>query len=171
MGDEREDSPTLRNQTSSPTDYTFTKSTSPTIPRWAWLLSMAIVVVVVFYVRGNAPDVRREFTLDVPQTFVFDNLTAIRVDPGRRSVEVEWSGYNKQSASPSDLPYEVVRFSSGAESYVVSTQDSGDDALQINGRAYQFDADTRQLLISFGYGVMAEQRGNYGAASRPDSLP
>jgi hypothetical protein len=88
------------------------------------------------------------------------------VDPNGQTVDVEWQGFNTRTGNAFNVPYEEIRLSSGAESYLISSQSAGNNQLQVNGETHQFDGRSQQLLIRFGSGVSIEGGGNYTRAEK-----
>ncbi len=107
---------------------------------------------------------RKTGTITSSQTFGIRNFTVIRVDPNGNEVHVDWKGFNVKTGNASEVPFEEIWLSTGAEQYLVSDREVGNNQLIVNGRLYQFNGQSEQLLIRFGSGVSVEPGGDYQSA-------
>lgn len=89
------------------------------------------------------------------------NLTVVRIDPNGKDVQVSWKGFNVRSGDAFHVPFEIIELKSGDEAYIISSQSTGNNNLEINGKNYSFKSREQQILIKFGEGINIEDGGSY----------
>ena len=98
-------------------------------------------------------DEDRQGTIESPQDYGLDNLTVLHVDPNGRTVAVEWKGYNLRRGNAFNVPWHEIKLTTQDETHFVCNRSCGNNALEVNGVRYEFDAGTECVMIKFGEGV------------------
>jgi len=117
---------------------------------------------------GKAPtlDYSRSETITHNLTLGIGNLTVVEIEPNDKQVKLEWKGYNQREGSPFNVPFEVIEVAVGAERYLISDRNVGNNALSINRKKYNFNARAKRILIRFGKGVSIVDGTDYAAARK-----
>ena len=138
----------------------------PQVSLHTFIRRLCAALVLCFAGCSSGAEERETFTISSPRTFGLRNLTVVRIDPNGQTVRVDWKGCNTKTGDAFNVPFEEVRFSSGAETYLVSDESAGNNKLTVNGKLYKFDIQNQQLFIRFGQGVSIEEGGDYQQAEK-----
>jgi hypothetical protein len=138
----------------------------PQVSLHTFIRRLCAALVLCFAGCSSGAEERETFTISSPRTFGLRNLTVVRIDPNGQTVRVDWKGCNTKTGDAFNVPFEEVRFSSGAETYLVSDESAGNNELTVNSKQYKFDSQNQQLLIQFGSGVSIEAGGDYEQAEK-----
>ena len=138
----------------------------PQLSLQTFIRRLCAALVLCFAGCSFGVEERETFTISSPRTFGLRNFTVVRIDPNGQTVRVDWKGYNTKTGDAFNVPFEEVRFSSGAETYLVSDESAGNNELTVDCKQYKIDSQNQQLLIQFGSGVSIEAGGDYEQAEK-----
>lgn len=100
---------------------------------------------------GRSPELNSEATDTIfhPVMLGTCNFTVVEIIPKDSPVTLHWRVFNT-SGNKSNSPFEILKITSGEESYEITNRNVGNDALNINGVIVKFNSETEHIRVEFG---------------------
>lgn len=136
------------------------------------LIGFSIFVIVLFAsCQRDHVDVFKSFSIEEDESYLMSNLNVVSIVTNRKKVLIVRKGHNIKSGNAFCGPWEELEASSGAERYLISDKNAGNNGLYVNGVILQSGIGCKGIVIKFGEGILNDQVAEQKTETAKSPIP
>jgi hypothetical protein len=102
-------------------------------------------------------DVHKSGAFGAVHAFGLGNRSVVRIEPGGRTVSLDWRGFNAGRTGLLGTEWERLEVRSGPERHVITDEGCEPGELLVDAKRFRFDHRRQILVLAFGKGVAVAQ--------------